>query len=110
MLGVPMACRLRRVAEVEFGDEERTANKWLVVSDNFRGLAASSRLWGVELVGCRSVRFLIRGGSSTVGGVVFSGGVMGSVKLLMKCKHAGLLPGISGQSEFIMSQVPEKVA
>ena len=30
-------------------------------------------------------------------GVVFSGGVMGSVKLLMKCKHEGLLPNISDQ-------------
>jgi cholesterol oxidase len=32
-----------------------------------------------------------------VRGVVFSGGVMGSVKLLMKCKHEGLLPKISDQ-------------
>ena len=30
-------------------------------------------------------------------GVVFSGGVMGSVKLLMKCKSEGLLPNISDQ-------------
>ncbi len=30
-------------------------------------------------------------------GVVFSGGVMGSVKLLMKCKQEGLLPNISDQ-------------
>ena len=30
-------------------------------------------------------------------GVVFSGGVMGSVNLLMKCKHEGLLPKISDQ-------------
>ena len=30
-------------------------------------------------------------------GVVFSGGVMGSVKLLMKCKSEGLLPKISDQ-------------
>jgi cholesterol oxidase len=30
-------------------------------------------------------------------GVVFSGGVMGSVKLLLKCKHEGLLPHISNQ-------------
>lgn len=30
-------------------------------------------------------------------GVVFSGGVMGSVKLLMKCKQDGLLPRISDQ-------------
>ncbi len=30
-------------------------------------------------------------------GVVFSGGVMGSVKLLMKCKQEGLLPNISNQ-------------
>ncbi len=28
-------------------------------------------------------------------GVVFSGGVLGSVKLLMKCKHEGLLPKLS---------------
>lgn len=31
----------------------------------------------------------------TAGGAVFSGGVMGSVKLLMKCKHQGLLPKVS---------------
>ena len=31
------------------------------------------------------------------GGVVFSGGVMGSVKLLMKCKQEGLLPLVSSQ-------------
>ena len=30
-------------------------------------------------------------------GVVFSGGVMGSVKLLLKCKQEGLLPNISDQ-------------
>jgi len=30
-------------------------------------------------------------------GAVFSGGVMGSVKLLMKCKQEGLLPNISDQ-------------
>ena len=30
-------------------------------------------------------------------GVVFSGGVMGSVKLLMKCKQEGLLPKLSDQ-------------
>ncbi|MGD9974977.1 MAG: GMC oxidoreductase [Desulfatirhabdiaceae bacterium] len=31
------------------------------------------------------------------GGVIFSGGVMGSVKLLMKCRQKGLLPHISDQ-------------
>ncbi len=31
------------------------------------------------------------------GGVVFSGGVLGSVKLLMKCKQKGLLPDLSDQ-------------
>ncbi|MCG6908707.1 MAG: hypothetical protein LJE94_01125 [Deltaproteobacteria bacterium] len=31
------------------------------------------------------------------GGVIFSGGVLGSVKLLMKCKQKGLLPKISDQ-------------
>jgi len=31
------------------------------------------------------------------GGVVFSGGVMGSVKLLMQCRSRGMLPHISGQ-------------
>ncbi|MGB8425613.1 MAG: GMC family oxidoreductase [Desulfobacterales bacterium] len=31
------------------------------------------------------------------GGVVLSGGVMGSVKLLMKCRQAGFLPRISNQ-------------
>ncbi|MBU1170406.1 MAG: FAD-binding protein [Proteobacteria bacterium] len=30
-------------------------------------------------------------------GAVFSGGVLGSVKLLMKCKQQGLLPKLSGQ-------------
>ena len=30
-------------------------------------------------------------------GVIFSGGVLGSVKLLMKCKQEGLLPNISNQ-------------
>ncbi len=30
-------------------------------------------------------------------GVVFSGGVMGTVKLLLQCRHEGLLPDISGQ-------------
>ena len=30
-------------------------------------------------------------------GVVFSGGVLGSVKLLMKCKQEGLLPNLSNQ-------------
>ena len=30
-------------------------------------------------------------------GVVFSGGVMGTVKLLLQCKNNGLLPGISDQ-------------
>lgn len=31
------------------------------------------------------------------GGVVFSGGVMGTVKLLMQCKHQGMLPNLSPQ-------------
>jgi cholesterol oxidase len=30
-------------------------------------------------------------------GVIFSGGVLGSVKLLMKCKQKGFLPGLSDQ-------------
>jgi len=30
-------------------------------------------------------------------GVVFSGGVMGTVKLLLQCQHKGMLPDISGQ-------------
>jgi cholesterol oxidase len=33
----------------------------------------------------------------TARGVVFSGGVMGTVKLLMKCKQRGWLPGVSDQ-------------
>jgi cholesterol oxidase len=33
----------------------------------------------------------------TAGGVVFSGGVMGTVDLLFKCKQSGLLPGLSNK-------------
>ena len=36
-----------------------------------------------------------RARSMAAGGVVFSGGVMGLVKLLMKCKEQGLLPDLS---------------
>ncbi len=50
---------------------------------------------GYEVMTRQSTGWLRRSRSFAAGGVVFSGGVMGSVKLLMKCKEEGLLPGIS---------------
>ncbi len=48
-----------------------------------------------EVATRKSTGWLHRSRSFTTGGVVFSGGVMGSVKLLMKCKQEGLLPDLS---------------
>lgn len=50
---------------------------------------------GYEVMTRKSTGLLHRARSIAAGGVVFSGGVMGSVKLLMKCKEQGLLPDLS---------------
>ena len=52
---------------------------------------------GYEVITRKSTGLLHPEKTYRAGGVVFSGGVMGSVKLLMKCKQEGLLPHISNQ-------------
>jgi cholesterol oxidase len=50
---------------------------------------------GYEVTTRKSTGWLRRSRSFAATGVVFSGGVMGSVKLLMKCKDEGWLPELS---------------
>jgi cholesterol oxidase len=50
---------------------------------------------GYEIATRRSVGLLHPKDRFTARGVIFSGGVMGSVKLLMKCKQQGMLPSLS---------------
>jgi cholesterol oxidase len=52
---------------------------------------------GYEVMTRRSIGVLHPRGWFTARGVVFSGGVMGSVKLLMKCKQQGWLPNLSNR-------------
>lgn len=52
---------------------------------------------GYEVATRKSTGWLHPKKNFTAGGVVFSGGVMGTVRLLMKCKDEGLLPDISDQ-------------
>jgi cholesterol oxidase len=52
---------------------------------------------GYEVFARKSTGFLHPEKALRVRGVVFSGGVLGSVKLLMQCREKGLLPDISGQ-------------
>ena len=50
---------------------------------------------GYEVMTRRSIGLRHPRGRVTAGGVVFSGGVMGSVPLLMKCRQRGWLPKLS---------------
>jgi len=52
---------------------------------------------GYEVFTQRSTSFFRHKKKIRARGVIFSGGVMGSVKLLLKCKEQGLLPKISDQ-------------
>ncbi|MFH1155461.1 MAG: GMC oxidoreductase, partial [Pseudomonadota bacterium] len=52
---------------------------------------------GYEVLTQKSTRFFKSKKTFRARGVVFSGGVMGSVKLLMKCRQEGLLPNLSDQ-------------
>ncbi len=50
---------------------------------------------GYEVITRRSTGLRHPRGRLRAGGVVFSGGVMGSVPLLMRCRHEGWLPNLS---------------
>ncbi len=52
---------------------------------------------GYEVLTRKSTGWRHPRGRFTARGVIFSGGVMGSVKLLMRCKQQGLLPKLSAQ-------------
>jgi cholesterol oxidase len=52
---------------------------------------------GYEIFTKKSTGILHPANTLRARGVVFSGGVLGSVKLLMKCKQEGLLPKLSNQ-------------
>ncbi|MFZ0134505.1 MAG: GMC family oxidoreductase [Desulfobacterales bacterium] len=52
---------------------------------------------GYEVISCRSTGWRHPEKRYRAQGVVLSGGVMGSVKLLLKCRHAGFLPRLSNQ-------------
>jgi cholesterol oxidase len=52
---------------------------------------------GYEVLTKASTGFKSKRKKYKAGGVIFSGGVMGSIKLLMRCKAKGMLPGLSDQ-------------
>lgn len=57
---------------------------------------------GYEVITQNTIGFLKKEKIYTAGGVVFSGGVLGTVELLSKCKDEGMLPNISdGLGDFV---------
>jgi cholesterol oxidase len=52
---------------------------------------------GYEVCTQQSTGWRKPGRTYRAGGVVFSGGVLGTVKLLLQCRHKGLLPNLSPQ-------------